>query len=451
MYKQKMELLAEKREALQALNQKGITENRSLTAEEGAQFDALEAEIRALVVETNRLKIAQDNEAIIAGRQGVQLGVENQRDESKKDKKDVAGYSFLRAIQTRLDPVNPKQLDGVEKEMHEEAQNEARACGQTITGIGVSSKVMKARNMEKRDNSITMSTQPEDGSALLETQKIISMDDMLRNSLVLAKLGATYREDLIGPIDYVRLSERPVATWKPEVGNLDKSNIKFTALSMAPKRLGTYTVHSKQFLMQTAASVEADIRSELAYSIAEGIDTGGLFGLGTGGEPTGLYTVLNALAAQSIALGPDANNGAALTRSNLIAAITKLLAANVTGRNLGWLFNALTMGKLMDTAVGSDGDKFLMESLTSLLNFPAELTNSVLNTYAKGTSGNINTIAFFGAWENLKINKYGGYDLLVDPYTLGQAGQVRLIIQAFADVLVYEPKAFVLLKNVKNV
>lgn len=425
----------QKRNALVEKQENGT----ALTAEEVAQFDTYQTEITSLRDEEKRLLVLEETRSFTPN-----TGVSGNRDLSDNDKKDIASYQISNAIRAKLNPFGANALSGIELEMHQEAEKEARSFGQTITGVGIPSIVA-----QKRDNSITQGTQGADGANLIQNTKIISLDDMLRNALVMNQLGARYQDGLTTGNDYVRKSARPTATWKDEVAELAKSNVTYSTVSTAPKRLGTYTVHTKQFLMQTRPEVEADIRQELAYSLAEAIDYAALVGGGTD-EPVGVYSAAGTSSVILAGATNSATTGAALTRSDLISAFIKVEAANVAGRNLGWAFNSLTKGKLMDTKVDAGSGKFIMENPNELLGYKVGITNAILNNYAKSTGTAENTFAIFGAWENVFIERYGGFDLTVDPITLATSGKVRLIIQAFADVLVYEPKAFSIIKWIKN-
>jgi HK97 family phage major capsid protein len=423
------------RTALAEINENG----KALTPEQESEFDTLQDEITALRKEEKRLLVLEETRDF-----SPVTGETGNRDISEKDKKDIASYQISNAIRAKLNPFSANALNGIELEMHQEAEKEARSFGQTITGVGIPSIVA-----QKRDNSITQGTQGADGANLIQNTKILSLDDMLRNALVMNQLGARYQDGLTVGNDYVRKSARPTATWKDEVTELAKSNVTYSTVSTAPKRLGTYTVHTKQFLMQTRPEVEADIRQELAYSLGEAIDYAALIGGGTN-EPTGVYSMAGTSSVILAGATNAGTTGAALTRSDLISAFTKVEAANVAGRNLGWAFNSLTKGKLMDTKVDAGSGKFIMENPNELLGYKVAITNAILNNYAKSTGAAENTFAIFGAWENVYIERYGGFDLTVDTVTLAEYGKVRLIIQAFADVLVYEPKAFSIIKWIKN-
>lgn len=447
--KELRDLIADLKDQRKAIHDKSVEEKRSLTDDEKAKWGELGNQIRSHEGELTIEEEAERENAEIARRSNP-IGGPGKLDNEQKRQQQFESYSMLKAVRSQIVKGPQAQLDGFELEMHQEAEKEARAAGFEITGIGIPSMVSKAgRSSERRDNSVQMPTQPEDGSILVQTEKRISLDDMLRNNLMTATLGCTYYDDLVGNVDFVRQTERPKATWKPEVANLDKSNNKFgKGASLSPKRLGTYTVESKQFLLQTSPAVETSLREKLAYSLAEGIDTAVIYGDGTDNEPKGLTHADYANLITTISLG---QNGGALSRKNLTAAMIKLLSLNINGRNLGWLMNAVTAGSMMDTPIATNSDKFVMEDMERLRGYKVAISNAVLATNNKGTTTN-NTLSdmFFGAWENVMVARWGGYDLTVDNITLAKAGQIQLIIQAFADVAIYEPKAFIAFRDVNT-
>lgn len=417
--KQLREKRAEKLEALQALNAKAEGEKRSLTKEEKEQWEAINNEVDELAADIAFEEKREARAAELAASAGVPATPSNKP-------KELRQYSVLRALSAMAEG---RQLDGVELEMHQEAQREARANGVDIKGVGIPGVVLQA---EKRDNSITMPTQPEDGSVLVNTDQYGSMAEMLRNALVTRRLGATYLTGLTNNISFTRMTERPKATWKPEVGTLDKSNVKFAADEMAPKRLGTYIVQSLQFLRQTSAAVERQIRQEIIYAVSEGVDEAAINGTGANNQPLG---ILNnpAVTAMATATG-------ALNRSNLLAAETTLAARNLTGQSYAWLINAVTRGYIKGIKLDEGSGRFLMENNNSLLEYPVVMSNLVPSNLGTETNA---SAAIFGDWSELFIGQWGGIDLTVDPYTLLLEGQVKIVAQGFFNLVVRRPEAFV--------
>ena len=47
-----------------------------------------------------------------------------------------------------------------------------------------------------------------------------------------------------------------------------------------------------------------------------------------------------------------------------------------------------------------------------------------------------------GDWSNLAIGNWGGIDIVVDPYTVAIAGQIRLVVNTFFDAKKLRSNAF---------
>jgi hypothetical protein len=48
----------------------------------------------------------------------------------------------------------------------------------------------------------------------------------------------------------------------------------------------------------------------------------------------------------------------------------------------------------------------------------------------------------FGNFEDLYIGHWGGIDVVVDPFTLAENGDVRIVLNSWDDCVVAEPKSF---------
>ncbi len=82
------------------------------------------------------------------------------------------------------------------------------------------------------------------------------------------------------------------------------------------------------------------------------------------------------------------------------------------------------------------------EANASPLNgYPAHVTNQVASDLTRGTGTGLSAI-FFGNWADLIIGHWGTLDILVDPYTGGTSGTVRVIALQDVDVVVRQPASF---------
>jgi hypothetical protein len=70
------------------------------------------------------------------------------------------------------------------------------------------------------------------------------------------------------------------------------------------------------------------------------------------------------------------------------------------------------------------------------------VSNQVSSALTKGTSSGVCSAIFFGNWSDLMIAFWSGVDILVDPYTAGLSGGVRVIAHQDCDVQVRHPQSF---------
>lgn len=414
------------------IHDKAKGESRSLNAQETTDYDAAMTEVRSLAIDIKRAEEQEELDRDAATRTQPINGHNTQ------EARDLGSYSLLKAIRSSL-PTNKGgvELDGIEKEMHDEAVKEARSLGFAIEGVGIPQMLLS-----RRDNSITMPTQPEDGGVLVEkTNRPVI--DLLRPKTVLRALGATYLTGLVGNIGVPTMTQGATSSWKKEVEELDKSNQKFTSTDMSPNRLGTVAIRSKQFLLQTSAQVSAMLARDLENSIVQAVELGALNGAGVVGDP--LLGLFNMPGVNQVALGA---NGGVPTHDLLVALEAAIEAYNIAMTSPGYLINTPTKAKLKTTKIDAGSGLFLLNGNAELNGYPFASTSLVPNNLSKGSAANSLSAMAFGDWSNLLIGQWGGLDITTDPYTLASAGQIRIIIQSFWDSLVQQAKAFAIVKDV---
>ncbi|TVT43112.1 phage major capsid protein [Hymenobacter setariae] len=418
---------AKKVEEAQAIFNKAKGESRSLNAEEVPVYDRLMAEVRSLATDIQR---AEEQEELARETAGNTQPINNH---NTQEARDLSKYSLLKVVRSMS---GGAPLEGIEREMHQQAVAEARALGQDVNGVGIPQMLLS-----RRDNSITQPTQPEDGSAVKAVDTVRPIIDLARPKSVLRALGATFLTGLVGDVGVPSLSQGAKSTFKGEIETLDKSNQKFKDAKLTPHRMGTWVRRSKQFLAQTSPGVEALLRGDLEKSVVQELERVAINGDGQDNEPLG---ILNYNDILQLVLGA---NGAAPDRDTLV-----LLEALVEGQNLaldssGYLINVATKAKLKRTKVDAGSGLFLMNSNTELNGYPVQVTTNVPRDLSKGTSASKLSAAIFGDWSQLLIGQWGGLDITVDNITLAKQGQVEIIIQTFHDVLAAQPKAFAAVKD----
>ena len=133
---------------------------------------------------------------------------ENKVNDEQRVKK---GYSFLRAANLIA---NNKNLDGLELEMHQEAEREFKQAGISASGnLYIPKMIVKS---EKRD--MTVSSAPGGGNTVPTI--LGDLIPFLDPRLAVIQAGATLLTGLTGNLDFPRNDAAATATWETE----NKSN-----------------------------------------------------------------------------------------------------------------------------------------------------------------------------------------------------------------------------------
>ena len=125
---------AELVETMEAILDVAKSEERDLTADESKSWEGFDTEIKAL---DKKIAIAERQEQLNKSI-AVNMSVQNSTDVAKKELKSWSLFKAVRDVQAG-------GLTGVEKEMHQEAENEKRG---SMNGIGLPS--FMTNNVEKR-------------------------------------------------------------------------------------------------------------------------------------------------------------------------------------------------------------------------------------------------------------------------------------------------------------
>lgn len=374
---------------------------------------------------------------------------------SARDLRDLQKYSFLRAINARLDG---KELDGLEGEMHAEAIKEFRNAKTERQGGNLlipqlilrhASAVGSFEDLHRRDLTATGTTSVsgDQGGMTIQTS-VGSLIDRLRNALVMRQMGVTVIGGLQGNIDFPKVIADDEAVEKAENATSAESSVTFSKVSLSPRRLPVYAELSRQLLLQTTADVEAWVRNDLAFQIAQVMDSRMISGTGSG-QPTG---ILNTAGVGAVALG---TNGAAPTWDMLVDLETTIAALNADVGQLGYLTNAKVRGKLKKTLVTSGGtantaaemiwDK---RSPASPLNeYKTSITNLVPSNLTKAAGSSLSAM-IFGNFNDLLVGQWGGLEFLINPYSRDTEGLIRLNCWTFFDLVVRRVESFAVCKDI---
>lgn len=343
------------------------------------------------------------------------------------DQREVRRYSMMRALAVLANPGDKRLAQAAAFEL-ECSRAAAERAGKTPQGLMVPYEVLK------RD--LTVGT-PADGGNLVGTNLMSgSFIELLRNAMVIDRLGAQFLTGLVGNIAIPKQSGAGTAYWVTEGNAPTESKQAIGQVPMSPKTVGAYTDISRKLLLQSSIDVEAFVQGDLAKVLGLAIQAAAIQGGGSN-EPVG---ILGTAGIGSVVGGA---NGLAPTWANIIELETDVSVANADVGTLAYLTNAKVRGKLKGTEkFASTGQVVWGDGNTPVNGYAAGVTNAVPSNLTKGTSAGVCSAVIFGNFADLIIGMWGGLDLTVDPYSNSTSGTVRVVALQDVDVAVRHAESF---------
>ena len=194
---------------LEALKKVAELEDRDLTQEENTKMDSILEKIDDVDVKIKRSERTEEALKTAALVSGAKV-------ETKSNDKDLDKFTFQGAMQAAYSG----RVEGIIKELDQEARSEARYTGQTFKGVGIPSSVLTRAWATSSTNSETT----------------MSFTDQLESNLVLTSAGANFYggiNDLKFPV-FSGVS----SSWIAETGGSSVSSAgDLSAVTLSPKKL----------------------------------------------------------------------------------------------------------------------------------------------------------------------------------------------------------------------
>lgn len=318
------------------------------------------------------------------------------------------------------------KLTGLEADVAEMGAKEYERLGLTKKGFVLPSTALRASAGQN------YTTNADGGYA--KSEMAPRYIDGLKERMAVVKLGATVLSDLVGSLPLVGAGSM-TAQWLAEGATASVSKATFARVTMTPHRNAIIGAFSKDLLRQTSIDVEQIVWNKIQQAHAELLESAAIAGTGSSNQPTG---ILSTSGIGSVAIG---TNGGPITWAKVVELETKVNAANGNRGKLAYLTNAKVIGDLKTIERASNTARFLLEG-DRINGYPIEWTNLVPSNLTKGTSTSKCSAMVFGNFEDLYIGHWGGIDVVVDPFTLAENGDVRIVLNSWDDCVVAEPKSF---------
>jgi len=382
-------------------------EERDLTKEENENVDSILTKIDDNDVAITRTEKVENNLKLAAASTGAKVS-------SVNTDKATRGWSLFKAVNEIR---NGGQLTGLEAEMHQEAQSEAR---KGLQGIGLPTFMTEKRAIDQTGSAIA----PTSVAAFVDALQA----DSLWNRVGVQNLG-TVAADTVLPI-----AGGSTVAWETEVTPANNGGANFGKVTLTPHRLAGFANVSNQLLIQNGAGVEAAVMRDMGRNMGTQIDTAMFKSTAVaGGEPTPISQTAGILTfTESATAGGVGMNADMLTAIQTIAD-SHGLDGNLAFVNQWAMYNNLKTGVKVTGVEASYVDDRLMGYPGWFSSAPATAGGAPI-TSADG---------LFGDFSRVYFAQFGPSNILVDPYTEAKTGNVQLVMNNFFDWGVASGASFV--------
>ena len=399
-----------------------ITEQRENSAEELAAIDVCITGPNGIEAIERKVKVLSRVEAVEAeGRNELDRRGRPAPLPTSGDPLAEAGtheYSVLRAIRCLLG----LESGGLETECHQDLEHRT---GKKAQGFfipwNVTNRAAKEELRERRALNLAA------GVGSIANILGVELIELLRNRMVTAAMGARVLEGMTGgTFSLPKQTGTVTAYWVAEGTAPTGSNLTIGQVTWTPKTVGAFTDMTRKFILQTNQAAEALARDDITRLLAIELDRAGINGSGAGQEPKG---ILQNSSVPTVAMG---TNGGLPTWLNLLALEKTVAVANADFGKLGYLTSNGGRNILKGTPkVGTTFPQFMWENDnmgTGIVNgYRALASEQVPSNLTKGTANAICTAVIYGNWDSLTYAFWSGLDILIDPYTGGTSGTLRII------------------------
>jgi HK97 family phage major capsid protein len=380
-----------KTKELESITEKVKLEKRKMNEDEDINFKKIKVEVENLNKQIDDIKEADSK----AERSDVN---------TKNNEKNMNNFSLVKTIR---DIAEKRALSEESIEMINAGREEFRKSGfDTIGNI-----VLPANFLQTRSD-ILAGTQYA-GQEIVATEKGVLLGS-LQAKTVLGQAGATF-VSLEGNYSQP-IYAGTTSYWVDEVSGATNGGGAFSQVDFAPKRLVSKIVISNKFLKQDQNGAEGIILNDLVKSIMVKVEN----------------TVFDATASSSTrpaglfyGASWDTSLSGATTFGKMIGMKAKVDTANALTGNLAYITNP-TLAAVLETTPQATNSSLMILNNGKVGGYPVLITSNI-----GATASNQNIV--FGNFSDYIVAQWGGIELIVDPYSRADYGEVVITSNTFWD------------------
>lgn len=359
---------------------------KSVDLKDQAAVDAAEVKVNELTRELDLAKKADAAERLAVAQH------------LQKEEKKGHTFSIIRFLNGAMPGAT---LDGLEAEMAAEGAKELQRSGIAPKGL-----VIPAAVFTRSASGQNAGTNSDGGNLVITGQHYV---DEVSERLTVFKMGATVLTDLVGNVDLPSVGGVTFAFVNEGVSTSTTKKAAVAKATLSPKGIRGHMAVTRDLLAQSSLNVEQILKDRIVSAEAACIDKAALAAIVT--------------AATSA--------GTSFSFANLVAMETAINAANANRGKMGYILPAADWGLAKVTAKASGFPAMILEPGNIINGYKADFSNQ----FADDTP-------VFGNFEDLFIGRWGGVEILVDPFTMADTGEIKLQLFSYADVKVALAKSF---------
>jgi len=328
--------------------------------------------------------------------------------------REVQSYSFVRMINAAANPTDRAAQQAAAFEIEASAAAAAKR-GKAARGFVVPHDVLR------RD--LLAGTASAGGNAIGTDFRPESFIELLRNQMILDRVGITTLTGLTGPVAIPKQTGSATAYWVAEGGAPTESQQTIEQINMTPKTVAAFTDFSRRLMIQSSLDVEQFVRNDLSRVLALELDRVGLYGLGNTNQPLGIK--------QTTGINTEDFAADAPTYVEIVSMESKVADDNADVGSMAYITTPTRLGGMKTTEKAANTGMFIYEPGGTVNGYPIYRSKQVASNDV-----------FFGVWSQLVLGLFSGLDIMVDPYTGSTSGTVRVVAMQDADYGVRYAESF---------
>lgn len=267
-----------------------------------------------------------------------------------------------------------------------------------------------------------------------------SFIDYLRNACFIGQGPFSIIElgGLVGNVAIPKQTSTATVYWLPEGGSSTASDFAGSQLYGTPHRMSVQGSWTKQLMLQSTPAVEMLVRNDQGRAAAVEEDRVVFLGTGAGGEPIGIVNTT----------GVDASVTFSGNWTQAKSLLFQLAIENANANTIGemvFVTNPTSKSYAMGTVQVASSTFPIYIWMPGKGEYPTinGAKGGVVLDYGAYATKQLSTRVLFGIYNNNVIKfRWGGIDLMVEPYTGAATETVKSYLNQWMDVGIRYPQAF---------